>query len=209
MMPSTMKIKTTILGTVLVCLGSALCHAQDFSANVVYFEVPRTADAKSPQAPSKLYVSKDKIRLQTYGFTDAILLVNGAQHSTIALYPGRKIYQLLAGSSQYFRVENANDACADWQKATEQKIACEKVGEEEVNGRHTVKYLNKNAAGANTSAVWVDADLKFVVKWETATTGAELREIKEEKLSSELFVVPDEYKPKMPQKGSSKGFTPR
>jgi hypothetical protein len=63
-MPSAMKIKTNILRTVLVCLGSALCHAQDFSANVVYFDVPRTAGAKSPQAPSKLYVSKDKVRLQ-------------------------------------------------------------------------------------------------------------------------------------------------
>jgi hypothetical protein len=67
----------------------------------------------------------------------------------------------------------------------------------------------QNAKGASTSAVWVDADLKFVVKWETATTGVELREIKEEKLSSEMFVVPDEYKPMKPQKGSSKGFTPR
>ena len=208
-MPSAMKIKTNILGTMLVCLGSALCHAQDFSANVVYFEVPRIAGAKSPQAPSKLYVSKDKIRLQTYGFTDAILLVNGAEHSTVALYPSRKIYQQLAGSSQYFRVENANDACADWQKATDQKIACEKAGEEEVNSRHTVKYLNKDAKGGSTSAVWVDADLKFVVKWETATTGAELRGIKEEKLSSEMFIVPDEYKLMMPQKGSSKGSSRR
>jgi hypothetical protein len=208
-MPSAMKIKTNILGTVLVCLGSSLCHAQDFSANVVYFEVPRIAGAKSPQAPSKLYVSRDKIRLQTYGFTDTILLVNGAEHSSVALYPDRKIYQQLAGSSQYFRVENANDACADWQKSTDQKIACEKVGAEEVNGRHTIKYLNKKATGASTAVVWIDADLKFVVKWETAATGAELREIKEEKLSSEMFVVPDEYKPMKAQKGSSKGFSPR
>jgi hypothetical protein len=208
-MSSAMKIKTNILGTVLVCLGSALCHAQDFSANVVYFDVPRIADAKPPQTPSKLYVSQDKIRLQTYGFTDTVLLMNGAEHSTVALYPGRKVYQPLAGSSQYFRVQNANDACAAWQKATDQKIECEKVGEEEVNGRHTVKYLNKNAKGASTAALWLDADLKFVVKWETATTGAELSEIKEEKLSSEMFVVPDEYKPMKAQKGSSKGFTPR
>ncbi len=99
-MPSVMKIKASILRTVLVCLGSALCRAQDFSANVVYFDVPRTAGAKSPQAPSKLYVSKDKIRLQTYGFTDVTLLVDGAEHTTVALYPSRKIYQQLAGSSQ-------------------------------------------------------------------------------------------------------------
>jgi hypothetical protein len=60
-------------------------------------------------------------------------------------------------------------------------------GEEEVNGRPTVKYLNKNSTGARAAAVWVDLDLKFVVKWETATSGAELREIKEEKLLLEMF----------------------
>jgi len=204
-----MKIRANILATVLACLGAALCHAQDFSANVVYFDIPRTTGAKSPHSPSKLYVSKDNIRLQTYAFTDIILLMNGAEHYSVALYPSRRMYQPVAGFSQYFRVENANDACADWQKATDQKIACEKVGEEEINGRHTVKYLNKTATGARTVAVWVDEDLKFVVKWETATTGAELREIKDEKLSSEMFVVPDDYKPMKAQKGSSKGFTPR
>lgn len=204
-----MKIKVNILGIVLVCVGSALCHAQDFSANVVYYEIPRTAGAKPPHVPSKLYVSNDKLRLQTYGFTDTILLVNGAEHITVALNPGRKTYQRVAGSSQYFRVESANDACVDWQKATDQRIACEKVGEEEVNGRHTVKYVDKNAKGSSTAAVWIDADLKYVVKWETANTGAELRDIKQEKPSSEIFVVPDEYKPMVPQKGSSKGFTPR
>jgi hypothetical protein len=208
-MPSAMNIKVNILGTVLVCMGSALCHAQDFSANVVYFDIPRTAGAKPPQAPSKLYVSKDKIRLQTYGFIDTILLLNVAEHSIVALYPSKRMYQQVEGSFPYFRVENANDACADWQKATHRKIACEKAGEEEVNGRHTVKYLNKNATAADTAAVWVDAELKFVVKWETADTGAELREVKEEKLSSEMFVVPDEYKAMTPQKGSSKGFTSR
>ena len=49
----------------------------------------------------------------------------------------------MAGSSQYFRAENPADACADWQRATERKVACDKVGEEVFNGRHTVKYLNK------------------------------------------------------------------
>lgn len=208
-MPSATEIKATILGTVLLCLGSVFCYAQDFSANVVYFDVPRTAGANSPQAPSKTYVSKDRIRLQTNGFTDTVLLLNGIERSAVVLYPARKTYQPVAGSFQYFGVENAADACADWQKDTDRKIACEKVGEEELNGRRTVKYLNKNAAVGGTSAVWIDANHRFVVKWETPTNDAELREIKDEKLSSDMFVVPDEYKPLRPQKGSSKGFTPR
>ncbi len=83
------------------------------------------------------------------------------------------------------------------------------MGEDEVNGRHTVKYINKNATGARGAAIWVTPDLQFVIKWETETNGAELREIKEEKLPSEMFVVPDEYQAMKPQKGSSKGFTPR
>jgi hypothetical protein len=64
---------------------------------VVDFDVPRTAGAESPQAPSRPYVSKDKIRLQTYGFTDAILAVNGAEHSAGALYLSRENLSTVGG----------------------------------------------------------------------------------------------------------------
>ena len=205
-----MKLKVTSLAaTFLLGLIAAACHAQDFSADVVYLAAgkPEAPTGTSPYRSSRLYVSKDKMRLETRGLSDTILLVNRVEHTAIALFPARKSYQSLAsGPSQYFRVQNVDYACPDWQKAADHKIVCEKLGPEVVDGRQTVKYQNKGASGAATATVWIDSALKFVVKWEEADTGAELRNIKEEQQATDLFAVPSSYKISTPQKASSKGF---
>lgn len=205
----------SLAATFLLGMIPAACHAQDFSADVVYLatnnpDAPSTGTGTSPQASSKLYVSKDKMRLETHGLTSTVLLVNGGEHTAIALFPVKKAYQLLpAGPSQYFRAENAEDACADWQKASAQKIVCEKVGHEMVDGRQAVKYKNKATSETATAAVWIDLALRFVIKWEGADTGAELRNIKQAQQPADLFVVPSGYETRKPQKGKSNGFTHR
>jgi hypothetical protein len=120
------------------------------------------------------------------------------------MYPAKKAYQLLAsGPSQYFRVDTVDNACPDWQKSAEQMIVCEKVGPETVNGRETVKYRNKAASDTVPIAVWIDKGLKFVIKWEGAGSGAELRNIKEGPQVAALFSIPADYSMASPQK--SKG----
>ena len=209
-----MRLKATSLAaTFLLGLIPATCHAQDFSADVVYLDAAKpgassTATASHPS--SRLYVSKDKLRLETRGFTGTILLVNGGEHTSFALFPAKKAYQPLpSGPSEYFRVENAEDACPDWQRASVQKIVCEKVGHEVVDGRQAVKYLNKGASDGAPAAVWIDLALKFVVKWEGTSTGAELRNIKEEEQAADLFAVPSSYELLKPRKAASKGFSQR
>jgi hypothetical protein len=191
------------------------CQAQGFSADVVYAAsnkpaTPSTGTA-STHTPSKIYVSKDKMRLETRGFTNTILLVDRVEHTAVALFPARKEYQYLnAGPSEYFRFQDADNACPDWQKAGEQKINCEKVGPEVVDGRQTVKYQNKGAAGnAAIAAVWVDPALHFVIKWEDADTGAELHDIKEGPQAADLFAVPSNYTILKPLKKAPKGPSPR
>ena len=208
-----MKLNVTHLAaTFLLGLIAAACHAQDFSADVVYLaagkpEAPSAGTGTSTRS-SKLYVSKDKMRLETRGVSETVLLVNRGEHTAIALFPARRSYQSLAsGPSQYFRVENADDACPDWEMAADRKIVCEKVGPEEVEGRQTVKYQNKVASQAAVAAVWIDSALKFVVKWEEADSGAELRNIKEGQQAADLFNVPSGYKILSPQKATSKGFS--
>jgi hypothetical protein len=195
-----MKLKAASLAaTFLLGLIPAVCHAQDFSADVMYSGTSTSAapstTATSPHHSSKLYVSKDKMRLETRGLTATILLVNAEEHTAVALFPSQKAYQPLAAApSEYFRVQNAEEACSDWQKATDQKIVCEKVGHEVVDGRQTVKYVNKSAlADGAASAVWIDPTLSFVVKWGSPNSGAELRNIKEEQQSADLFVIPQGY----------------
>ncbi|PYX75498.1 MAG: hypothetical protein DMG78_04110 [Acidobacteria bacterium] len=211
-----MKLSATNLASIILLgLIPAACHAQEFSADVVYLAVnkpdaPSTGTATSPHGSSKLYVSKDKIRLETNGLTGTILLADRAEHTAVALQPQKRAVQLLAsGPSQYFRVENADDACQSWQRFAEQKIVCEKIGPEEVNGRETVKYRNKSASDTAPAAVWVDKTLKFVIKWQGAGNGAELHNIKEEQQAADLFAVPNDYKTPNPQKATTKGFSKR
>jgi hypothetical protein len=211
-----MKLSATNLAaTILLGLIPAACHAQEFSADVVYVAIskpdaPSTETATSAHGSSKLYVSKDKLRLETNGLTGTILLADRTERTAVALQPTRRAVQHLAsGPSQYFWVENADDACPSWQSFAEQKIVCEKIGPEVVNGRETVKYQNKSASDTAPAAVWIDKALKFVIKWQATGIGAELHNIKEEQQAAELFAVPNDYKIPTPQKATSKGFSKR
>jgi hypothetical protein len=207
------KASSFLAAIVLTCIP-AVSRAQDFFADVVYVAPgkPAAAAAAVPlHEPSKLYVSNHKMRLETRGLTGTILLVDSDANATVALFPAQKAYQPLSSApSEYFRVDDPENACSDWQKASERKIACEKIGHETVDGHDTVKYKNKGATlAAPLAAVWIDPTLKFVVKWEDATTGAELRNItKQEKLSTALFEVPPGFgilKPKKKQPKSGAG----
>lgn len=192
----------------------ALSRAQDFSADVVYLSaagaaaLPSGTDVSGHNA-SKLYVSNDKMRLETHGLIGTILLVNRDEDSAYAVFPSRKEYEPLAGGlSEYFSVKDAENACPDWQKAAGQQISCEKVGYEVTGGRQTVKYKNKNASDFATSAVWIDSALKFVVKWEGAGTSAELRNVQEGQQAANLFTLPSGYGTVQPRKSANnKGFS--
>ena len=203
----------TLVAILLLGLISMVAQAQQFSADVVYYDshslnASDHESAGTPRPSSKLYVSGGKIRLETNGVTGTILLVDRTEHTAVALQPRKKAYQPLAsGPSEYFRVDNVDDACPNWQSVADQRIVCEKVGPEVVNDRETVKYQNKGASESAPAVVWVDKALKFVIKWQAAGTGADLRNIKEEQQAASLFAVPSDYKMASPQKAASKGFS--
>ncbi|HYL13130.1 MAG TPA: hypothetical protein VEV41_08845 [Terriglobales bacterium] len=205
----------SLAAAVLLGLIPVACQAQDFSTDVVYADSAKptapSIGATSSHSPSKVYVSKDKMRLETRGFSGTILLVDTAEHTAVALFPARKEYQhLIAGPSEYFRAQDAENACPDWQKAGEQTIKCEQVGPEVVDGRQTVKYQNKGAAGNSAIAgVWVDPALHFVIKWEDADAGAELHNIKEGQQPADLFTISTGYEVLKPLKKAPKGPSPR
>ncbi len=207
-------IATNLITAFLLCLIPAAGRAQDFAADVVYIAAskansPTTATSNVPGHSSKLYVSKNKIRLETRGITGTILLVNGDERTAVALFPAQKAYQQLTSPpAEYFRAEDVENACADWAKASDQKIVCEKVGHETVNGRPAVKYQNKGGSNVEIAAVWIDLALKFVTKWEGTTTGAELHNITEAPQAADLFTVPTAFTVLKPQK-PSKGFAQR
>ena len=205
-------ILTTVLTAIAMSWGPVLCQSQDFSADVVYVAPGKDATSKQPATPyhdpSKLYVSKSKMRLETRGLSETILLVNTEDHSTVALFPQKKEFQPLgAAPSEYFHAEDAENACPDWQAVSERKIDCEKVGHESVDGRDAVKYRNKAATPASPlAAVWIDAKLNFVVRWESSQAAAELHNIKPaEAHNAAMFEVPDDYEQLRPKKKAAKG----
>ncbi|HKV76924.1 MAG TPA: hypothetical protein VJP02_02215 [Candidatus Sulfotelmatobacter sp.] len=202
----------TLTALLFFCLISMIAQAQQFSADVVYLDTNSlnalaNGSAGTPRLSSRIYVSSDKIRLETGGVTGTILLVDRTERTAVALQPGKKAYQPLAsGPSEYFRVDNVDDACPNWRSVADQKIFCEKVGPELVNGRETVKYQNKGASESAPAVVWIDKALKFVIKWQAAGIGADLRNIKEEQQAAGLFALPSDYKMAAPQKAAFKGF---
>jgi hypothetical protein len=190
--------------SVLLVLLPSVSRAQDFSADVAY-TAPKSQGASSRPQPtsegSRLFVSKDKMRLDTPGVSPTALLVDFGNQTTTVLFPAHKAYQELAsGPAQYFRVTDPDNACPDWRKAVGKEIACEKEGNDLVDGRKTVRYLNKSASRGSGVFVWIDPSLKFVIKWEDADGGAELHNIKEGPQRAELFTVPPGYDVLKPQK---------
>jgi hypothetical protein len=210
-----MKLNTAYLAVILlVGAAPAVCRAQDFSADVVFFDGNVNAASAKAATPgpdlSRLFVSEDKIRLEVGGSARTVVLLNAAEQTAYALFPAKKEYEPLAGGlSEYFRVSDAENACSDWQKSSAQKIDCEKVGREVVDGRQTVKYRNKGASDVAISAVWIDVKMKFVLKWEGGGSGVVLRNIQEGKQAADLFTLPSDYDITKPRKGTNKGFSQR
>jgi hypothetical protein len=197
---------TNTLAAVLLVLMTVVCQAQDFSADVVYKSAPATresssgADATALSPTARIFVSKTNMRLESRGMTDVVMLVNAVDRASVVLYPGQKTYQKIGSSpSQYFRSTDVENACADWQKAADKQLKCEKVGEEMVGGRKTIKYKNSLADGS-VEYVWIDTNLSYVIKWDMGDAAAELQNIKEVPQSADLFEIPKNYDVTLPRR---------
>jgi hypothetical protein len=206
-----MKIIPLLFAVTLPIVIPVACYSQSFSADIVFLDANgHTASLNNNSEPkaSRLFVSKEKMRLDMGGPDGTILLINAADETAFALFPAKKEYQALAlNFSEYFRVHDPEDACRDWQKVSAQKIDCKKAGYEIVGGRQALKYLNDRRSDIGPSALWIDPELKFVIKWEGGGKGAELRNIHEEGQSADLFTLPLDYDVPKPAKGISKRFS--
>jgi hypothetical protein len=201
-----MKCSATKSLAVLLALIPVVCQAQDFSADVVYTRVPAAQEsstgtgAAATALSSRIFVSKANMRLESRGMIDLVMLVDTADHTTVVLYPGRKTYQKIPSRpSQYFRSTDVENACTDWQEAAGKQLNCERVGEDVVGGRKTIKYQSALADGS-AEYVWIDSKLSYVIKWDLGQAGAELRNIKEGPQSADLFEIPRSYDVATPAK---------
>jgi hypothetical protein len=185
----------------MACFATAVFAQEDFSATVVNQKA-----GKQTTTPTKLYVTKDKMRIdssQPNGHGGS-MIINFSKQTSDILMPERKMYmefpqgqgpgaQRLQG---IFRVGDVENACAEWPKiANKSSAKCRKVGSDTVNGRSTVKYETTSENG-KVSNFWIDPKIRFPVKWQDTDSeggGGELQDIKEGSQPASLFEIPSDY----------------
>lgn len=189
-----------LFALILFSLSSAALFAQaDFSAEIV-----RHDQEDQEKTPAKIYVTKDKMRVESAGRNgrSGAVLIDFANQTTNILMPEQSMYmEFPAGKgpgtqrfASFFRPSDVENACGDWQKlATTKGGECHKVGNETVSGRNTVKYAAKSASG-DASTIWLDPKIAFPVKWEGKGGGGELQNIQVGSQSSSLFEIPAGYR---------------
>jgi hypothetical protein len=193
-----------LLGVMLALLACppALGDAPEFSAEAAYVAAqagPQTPVGVPPKFSAKLYVSKDKMRIDFAGLSRQSLIIDDAGPAIVALFHDRKTYQALGSRpAEYFRVADAENACPAWQRAAGKPIRCQKAGTELVGGRTTVRYTRLAGEGVGDE-IWVDPTLQYVVKWRVDAVEMELRNISVGPQPPDLFVVPEGFAPAGPR----------
>jgi hypothetical protein len=186
------RLAFRFLAVVLLAFCSLPVLAQEFSADMVRLKPPGTVT-------SKVYVRGDKMRFEATGQQQhsSVAIIDLATRTSLMILADNKTYVKsppgrMSASIPFFLVTDPEHACSAWEKSVDQPGTCTKVGEESINGRSTVKYKGTAGNGDN-GYVWVDRNLKFVVKWEGEKTAAELQNIQEGAQASSLFMVPAGY----------------
>ncbi|HLW85352.1 MAG TPA: hypothetical protein VKR60_09075 [Candidatus Sulfotelmatobacter sp.] len=184
-----------------VLFTASMVMAQDFSADVI--------NARGSQGIKKVYSTRDKVRYEVEGdqaMGPIAAIVDETQKNWVVLLSGRHMY--IDGwppmmqkpiITQYWHVQDVNDACPQWKKLAEQAGttknwgSCTKIGSDTVGGRSTVKYEGVSSKG-DKSNIWVDTKLHCVIKMDGVTGGGiELTNIKEGAQPAGLFTIPAGY----------------
>jgi hypothetical protein len=174
--------------------------AQEFSADVV------NNKPGSRGQLSKVYAAKDKVRFEVTSENPAMgpsaVIFDEARHIHTLVMADRHMYMDVPTPTvkyiitNYWRVQDVNDACPAWKKMSEEAGtdknwgSCTMMGSDTLNGRNTVKYEGVSKKGEKMH-VWVDTKLHVVVK--TDEGGFELRNIQEGSQPASLFEVPAGY----------------
>lgn len=197
-MKSTVMSTTAFLAFLLalLCCMSAPSVAQEFSAEMVNTD-------NGSQHPAKIYFGKNKMRVdpEEKGPYNGAVIVDFDTQIMDVLVPSRQMYmESKPGTGprqrwfQFFQAINVEDACPQWRKmANEKGGSCQKVGDDSVNGRPSVKYQIVSDDGRKDD-VWIDKKIKFPSKWQSGGNSGELRNIQEGAQPADLFAIPSGYK---------------
>jgi hypothetical protein len=173
--------------------------ARDFSADFV-------SESRGSETTGRYYTSQGRTRDEIVynGLVTSVRIQEALNHTTWELEPQRKLamdmsfivgHHLAVSASQVLRDGSPLDPsnpCAPLRAYN-----CRKLGNEDVNGRHTEKWEIKDTQNGNVMTVWIDPSLPAAVKIQSATFTSELRNLKEESQPESLFQVPSDYRKTM------------
>jgi hypothetical protein len=195
----------------LLTLTIPLFAQKQFSAEFV----DSGRDAQFTRA--KIYIGDRKFRIEPEGrepnspMSPSAIVMDGSGQNSFAVIDSQKIVvqNLLNGPAGSAFLPEAmasidlNDPCTSinrWheehhhQSRDTQLTNCKNLGTEHVNGRTATKWQATNAKG-QTGYFWLDPELHFMIKADTADGGHfDLRNIKEGSQPTSLFEPPAGYR---------------
>ena len=196
------SMQQTALVFVMLAIGG-LAHAQGFSADWV----DSSARSGTPKR-NRVFGQNDKMRLETYDDPGSpepsgIVLADFVQQTALVVFPAQRLYMDIGASKvgfanpmvwQLFRPYSVEDACGGWLKIAAEhgtQMTCKKNGAEAVNGRSTAKY---QIGGTQSGFLWVDQQLRILLKMEAGDIHLELQNVREGLQSPNLFEIPAGYR---------------
>jgi hypothetical protein len=197
-----MKANAAYLVSIIVlALAPLAAPAQEFSADLV------THDTSSGRTTrGKVYRGASMIRAeatpQSGNATDpgVFLIVDVAQQKSYTIVSSRKAIMVAHGRAALNKASialpfNENPCVPSDGGTLPSGSSCKELGEETVNGRHTVKWAMSETLGGHpaTQYVWVDPKLHCLVKIQAWQSTVELQNIQEGPQPALLFALPTGY----------------
>lgn len=175
--------------------------AQQFSADLVSREAQVARPAK------KIFVSGNKVRVETGDASGSILIADSGAGIAYMVMPRQQVYietanPMAVEMARLFRPADPADPCTEWLKLVQVRghgATCRRIGEDTIDGRHTIKFEGVSPEGEHGYA-WVDPALHFVIRIEGPSGGGmALQNIKEAPQPVDLFGVPADFRKIEPQ----------
>lgn len=172
-------MRCAVIFVLSVVLSAALGYAGDFSADMI---------SKAPEGSftAKLYVSGDKSRVEM------------AEGTSISRIDKKVVWMLMLKEKMYMEQPLNPRSAASTQERIDGEIERKAVGNEELNGRKTTKYLVVFKSQEKNESVfqWIDETARIPVKT-AAVDGSWFSEFKNIRTGPQdqgLFEIPPGYK---------------
>jgi hypothetical protein len=192
-----MRKITSILMLMLALCGAGhtqVRFARDFSADFV-------SESGGHETTARYYASQGRTRNEIVhnGVVTSVMILDPQNHTAWELRPQHKlavdmsavVANVQASASQNLLTgapPDPSNPCAPLRAYT-----CRKLGNEDVNGRHTQKWEMKDTEHGNVMTVWIDPSLPWAIKTQSSSFTAEFRNLKEGPQPASLFQVPPDY----------------